>query len=992
MKERKFNGVKEIASNITTPYGEIGYITFKRTYSRRLKEDDPNSKTEEFWQVVQREIDASDKQLKVGFTDEEKIRYAETRLGLKWSVAGRFMWQLGTKTVDKLGLPSLQNCAFTVVNDPIKPFIWTFEMLMLGSGVGYNIQKHNVYQLPKVKNKIKIVRQDDEGADFIVPDTREGWVKLLGRVLKAHFYSGKGFTYSTQLIRGKGAPIKSFGGLASGPEELCWGIAEISKVLNSRSGKKLRPIDCLDILNIIGYVVVSGNVRRSAQLAIGDYDDIEFLQAKRWDLGPIPKWRGMSNNSIVAPEDLNDLLPQYWDTYKQGEPYGLINLELSREVGRTGDTRYTDPDVEGYNPCKPLNSLILTNKGYITFEQALKEDSLMVKGLNGWEKATKPFKTGENRIVSRLLLSNGSYLYGTPNHMHMTKDGDWKRLDELEIGDHLKWSNSKIHDLNIDIYNNEDYLNGCFAGWVQGDGWFSKRKDNVGYNVGMCFGINENDVISFYENLLNIKTKPHEQKPNTCNYFSSHRKDLADKLLSFGMPIHKDNLEWLYGKSKNFKLGFIKAIFTADGSVRKANNVELYSTKRHILEVIFNILNEFGIYNTITTHSNEISYIANDGNIRNNSTCYKINIYAGQFKKIGFLSKFKNDLLETQVEKSISRYKDYVSIIDIEPEYSVEDVYDITVDDKNHAFYDTGVVTHNCAEQSLVKDETCCLGMVYISNHKTYEEFLESIIFSYRMNKHSLALHCSLKDTEAIVHKNMRMGIGLPGYLQASEEQKKWCALAYEYLREYDKEYSAKHGFPVSIKLTTSKPDGTNALIGGFLPGCLPSPAPSKYYWRTVRMASNSPLISVCKNNGYRIEYSLNIDGSVDPNTMVVYFPCKLADGVPNSSEVTWKQQLDVIRRVQKEWSDNSVSCTVYYNKEDIPEIKEYLNSHFRHELKTVSFLLRYDHGFKQAPYIPLTKEEYEIEVAKVKPITSIDNIEDDFEIVECFSGHCPIK
>jgi hypothetical protein len=98
---------------------------------------------------------------------------------------------------------------------------------------------------------------------------------------------------------------------------------------------------------------------------------------------------------------------------------------------------------------------------------------------------------------------------------------DW---DELEIGDHLKWSNSKIHDLNIDIYNNEDYLNGCFAGWVQGDGWFSKRKDNVGYNVGMCFGINENDVISFYENLLNIKTKPHEQKPNTCNYFSSHRK------------------------------------------------------------------------------------------------------------------------------------------------------------------------------------------------------------------------------------------------------------------------------------------------------------------------------------------------------------------------------------------------------------------------------------------------------------------------------------
>lgn len=643
---KKFN-VYDISKNIITPFGEIGYITFKRTYARRLKEDDPNSKTEEFWQVIQRELDASDKQLKVGFTEDEKRRYAETRLGLKWSVAGRFMWQLGTKTVDKLGLPSLQNCAFTVVNDPIKPFVWAFEMLMLGSGVGYNIQKHNVYQLPKVKNKLKITRQDDESADFIVPDTREGWVKLLGKVLKAHFYSGKGFTYSTQLIRGKGAPIKSFGGLASGPEELCWGIAEISKILNSRSGKKLRPIDCLDIMNIIGYVVVSGNVRRSAQLAIGDYDDIEFLQAKRWDLGAIPKWRGMSNNSVVAPENIEDLLPQYWDTYQQGEPYGLINLELSREVGRTGDTRYTDPDVEGYNPC---------------------------------------------------------------------------------------------------------------------------------------------------------------------------------------------------------------------------------------------------------------------------------------------------------------------------------------------------------AEQSLNKDETCCLAMVYISNNKTYEEFLESLIFAYRMNKHSLALHCSLKDTEAIVHKNMRMGIGLPGYLQATEEQKQWCVDAYEYLREYDKMYSEKHGFPVSIKLTTSKPDGTNALLGGFLPGCLPSPAPSKYYWRTVRMSSNSPLIDVCKRNGYKIEYNLNIDGSVDPNTMVVYFPCKLGEGVPNSADLSWRDQLDVIRRVQREWSDNSVSCTVNYNKEDIPEIKEYLKNHFRHELKTVSFLLRHEHGFKQAPYIPLSKEEYEIEAAKVTPITSIDNIIDEFEIVECENGACPIK
>lgn len=113
-------------------WGEIGYIVFKRTYARKL--NDNLSTTEEFDDVINREIKASETQLKVGFTEEEKERYRTLRRQLKWSVAGRFMWQLGTKTVDKLGLPSLQNCAFTVVNEPVRPFAWAFELLMLGAG------------------------------------------------------------------------------------------------------------------------------------------------------------------------------------------------------------------------------------------------------------------------------------------------------------------------------------------------------------------------------------------------------------------------------------------------------------------------------------------------------------------------------------------------------------------------------------------------------------------------------------------------------------------------------------------------------------------------------------------------------------------------------------------------------------------------------------------------------------------------------------------
>ena len=136
-------------SSHPVPWGEVGYPTFKRTYARKK-----GNATEEWHDTVERVVEACNKQLGCGFTEMEQENVRAMMMNLKGTVAGRFLWQLGTKTVDKLGLPSLQNCAFTVVDHPIRPFTWAFEMLMLGSGVGYNIQRENVYQLPKVRRKV----------------------------------------------------------------------------------------------------------------------------------------------------------------------------------------------------------------------------------------------------------------------------------------------------------------------------------------------------------------------------------------------------------------------------------------------------------------------------------------------------------------------------------------------------------------------------------------------------------------------------------------------------------------------------------------------------------------------------------------------------------------------------------------------------------------------------------------------------------------------
>jgi ribonucleotide reductase alpha subunit len=296
-----------------------------------------------------------------------------------------------------------------------------------------------------------------------------------------------------------------------------------------------------------------------------------------------------------------------------------------------------------------------------------------------------------------------------------------------------------------------------------------------------------------------------------------------------------------------------------------------------------------------------------------------------------------------------------------------------------------------CAEQSLAPYETCCLAEIFLPNIESKEQLYDVATMLYRINKHSLALACHHEQTEEIVHKNMRMGIGVTGYLQATEEQRSWLKEVYELLRGYDDAYSAAMNWPKSVKLTTVKPSGTLSLLAGVTPGV--HPAYAQHYIRRIRMASNSPLVKLCRSNGYFVEYQRNFDGSEDRNTVVVSFPCKVPEGTVLAKDTTAVQQLEYVKRLQTEWSDNAVSCTIYYRKEELPLIRKWLEENYNDNIKSVSFLLHSDHGFDQAPYEEVSKEVYEEYAARVTPITSGEIKEDELlDSFECVGGVCPIK
>ncbi len=351
----------------------VGEITFLRTYSR-LKEDG----TKETWaDVCERVINGMYslqkdhcKTNRLPWNDQKAQSSAkeafERLFNLKWTPPGRGLWVMGTPIVnEQRNSAALQNCAFVSTlemtkNNPAKPFAFLMEASMLGVGVGFDDKGADkgftIYNPQMPVN-------DSDAYVFQIPDTREGWVESVVMQINSYLKPDQKFVeFDYSLIRPAGEPIKTFGGTAAGHEPLLKLHTHIRKLFAKREGQALTRRDIADIGNLIGVCVVSGNVRRSAELLIGSIDDDTFLNLKNygeWDekgkFTPGPsadrqEWGWMSNNSVDVKvgQDLSAIID---GVARNGEP-GVLWMDVSRKYGRLADApNNKDHRVAGYNPC-----------------------------------------------------------------------------------------------------------------------------------------------------------------------------------------------------------------------------------------------------------------------------------------------------------------------------------------------------------------------------------------------------------------------------------------------------------------------------------------------------------------------------------------------------------------------------------------------------------------------------------------------------------------
>jgi adenosylcobalamin-dependent ribonucleoside-triphosphate reductase len=293
-----------------------------------------------------------------------------------------------------------------------------------------------------------------------------------------------------------------------------------------------------------------------------------------------------------------------------------------------------------------------------------------------------------------------------------------------------------------------------------------------------------------------------------------------------------------------------------------------------------------------------------------------------------------------------------------------------------------------CLEQSLESYELCCLVETFPSNHKTIEDYIQTLKFAYLYAKTVTLGKTHWPETNRVMLRNRRIGCSVSGIAQFVSQEggihklRKWLEQGYCAIQRYDKQYSDWLAVPRSIKTTSVKPSGTVSLLAGATPG-LHYPE-SKYYIRRLRLSKLSALVPPLKKAGYAVEPAF---GSED-STVVVNIPVSIENGIRTTDSVSMWEQLSLAAFMQKYWADNQVSCTITFDpKTEGPQIPYALN-YFQYQLKGISFLPKLSQGaYRQMPYEEIDKKRY-TKMAKKLSKLSFRQVKNNEAIIDKFCNN----
>lgn len=351
---------------MTTPKMTVlqQYIHSSR-YARWLPE---KSRRETWDETVDRFVNFFDEHLKnttKGSIEDVKDDIRQAIFNMEVMPSMRSMMTAGT-ALERENIAGY-NCSFVAVDSP-RAFDESLYILMNGTGVGFSVETQHIEKLPNVAEEFH-----ETDSTIVVADSKLGWAKAL-KELVAMLYTGQIPNIDTSNVRPSGAPLKVFGGRASGPEPLVKTFISFINTFRQASGRKLTSLECHDLMCHVASCVVVGGVRRAALISLSDLTDERMRHAKTGQWYTTEQHRSFSNNSAVYKEkpDIGVFMAEWLSLYnsKSGER-GIVNRQALKEKAAENGRRDIDYEF-GVNPC---SEIILRPNGFCNLSEVVVRES-----------------------------------------------------------------------------------------------------------------------------------------------------------------------------------------------------------------------------------------------------------------------------------------------------------------------------------------------------------------------------------------------------------------------------------------------------------------------------------------------------------------------------------------------------------------------------------------------------------------------------------------
>lgn len=830
----------------------------------------------------------------------------------------------------------IYNCSYLPV-DNLLAFSEVLFLLLGGIGVGYSVQNHHIEKLPEIRkpNPKKYKR-------FLIGDSIEGWADSIKVLMKSYFNGGSTINFDYGDIRPKGARLITAGGKAPGPDPLKECHLKVTHILNQKEdGEQLTSLEVHDIMCHLADAVLAGGIRRAAMISLFDADDIDMISCKSgnwWELNP---QRGRANNSAVLLRNkitqsfFNDLWKRI-ENSKAGEP-GIF---------------FTNDKDWGVNPCVEVSlranqfcvsgdTKIITRDGIDTIKNLTGKDVDIWNGVN-WS-TVNPYKTGDEDVLHRVWLNDGSYLDATNNHKFLVKnrfEKEFREIETIELIELLKTTKYQLQLPRADIKYNDGISNenAYNYGFVLGDGHVHRKSNMV---VCDLFGdkrkINFNNIRVIGNYLNYNKTEFTSVEFNIDKEFS--------RILKYDTGLPSEIFTW----DRESILKFIAGWADSDGT-QASRGIRIYGNEVKLRDAQL-LLTKIGI-------NSSVNLMSKKGDVTNYGE-RKTDVWYLQITRTVDIPcqrlKCENDKLPTS--KGMYQLIKRIDTLD-----GLHESYCLTENELHQCVFNN-VLTKQC--------NLCEVNVSDITSQEDLNDRVKAASFIGTLQAGYTDFHYLRPIWKKTTEKEALIGVGLTG-IGSGAYTKYDLTEAGDIVKIENERVANLINTNKAARCNVIKPAGTSSLVLGTASGV--HAWHNDYYIRRIRVNKNEAIytyLSIYHPGLIKDEYF------APHKTAVIEIPVKSPDNAIYRTE-TPIETLERVKHFHTNWikpghrkgqNTNNVSATISIKDDEWGIVGEWMWKN-RNSYTGIS-VLPYDGGsYIQAPFEDITKEEYD---EMVKTLHSID-------------------